>query len=143
MSEAQVEEAGTTPAEAHTRGQSLLDTRNRKMGELFSGKHYKIQKEVHLEQGQVFKTPFGHKGRHGFVLVEVDESGSQVEPKNTFIVGASVLKFAHEEYQAIYGGLPENFGKSARQLKAEEKAAETPSAEAEREESELADAATA
>lgn len=111
-------------AEGRTRGQSLLETRNKKMAELFQGHRYKVEREVHLEPGQVFKTPFGHKGRHGFVLIEVDTDGTVAQPENKFIVGASVLQVAHDDYQALHGGLPENFGKSARKVKAEAAATE-------------------
>jgi hypothetical protein len=122
--ETQTQEAPAATEETRTRGQSLLDTRNKKMAALFKDRHYKISKEVHLEPGQVFKTEFGHKGRHGFVLLEVDAQGNPATPEFKHIVGASVLKVAHEDYEAIYGGLPENFGKSARQLKAEAAAKE-------------------
>lgn len=56
-------------------------TRTEKMDELFKGKKYDILKEVHLEGEDRFQTPFGNKGRHGFVL---QEKGTD----NRFIVGS-------------------------------------------------------
>jgi hypothetical protein len=81
--------------EKRTRAEALLATHRQKMDELFSGKKYEIVKEVHLNEGQHFQTPFGNKGRHGFALREVSDH------KNHFTVGASVLRKAAEEYGAV------------------------------------------
>jgi hypothetical protein len=70
-------------------------TRQEQKDELFKGKKYTILKEVHLEGDERFQTPFGNKGRHGYVLEEVGNTS------NRFIVGASMLTQIAAEYGAV------------------------------------------
>lgn len=79
----------------NTRGASLLATRKQKMDELFAGKSFDIVEEVHLEGEDRFVTPFGNKGRNGFMLAEVGN------PNNTFIIGETMLKQVETDYKAI------------------------------------------
>jgi hypothetical protein len=102
--------AEPTVADGSTRGEALLATRNKKMAELFKGRKYRVAQKVDLPQGQVFVTPFGHKGRHGYVLIEVqaDNATQDASPEFRFVIGETVIKVAHEEYEALRDGLPED-----------------------------------
>lgn len=78
------------------RAASLLATRKAKMDEFFKGKKFTIAKEVHLDADKdPFVTPFGNKGRHGYVLVEVDNAA------NKFIIGETMLRQVAADYDAV------------------------------------------
>lgn len=95
------------PAEAAgTRSESLAATREAKMVELFSGKHYTVLQEVHLEKGQVFQTPLGNKGRNGYVIEQVDAEGNPVLNAETgrpvrHVVGIQTLTIAQDQFGAV------------------------------------------
>jgi hypothetical protein len=91
----------TEPVEA--KSEALKETRAEIMKRLFDGRKWKVLKEVHLGKNEQtglpdrFKTPFGNKGSHGFVLQEVREDDQDVRE----VVGATVLKRAAEEFGAV------------------------------------------
>lgn len=131
-----------TANEPKNRVQSLLETRQGKMDALFKGKKYKIAKEIKLEGEDRFVTPFGNKGRNGFALQLVSGEPAVIDDKklDKFIIGETMLKQVHTEYDAIEGGLPEKprkrrtkEQKAADDAKAaEEKAAKAAAKEAEK-----------
>ncbi len=103
----------SSSTEALSRSEKMSQTRADKMRALFQGKKYKILGEVHLskDDGEQFQTPFGNKGRNGFVLKE-DETGSKI------IVGEAVLRKADEQYSSILN-LPPAKPKRSRRTKAQ------------------------
>lgn len=113
MTDVNLEAEASAEAPKRTRGEALAVTRKAKFDEYFLDKKYSIIGEVHLDKDpetgkqQVFQTPFGNKGRHGFVL---QEEGTD----NKVVVGATVLRKAAKEYGAVE--LPE---KRTRRAKAE------------------------
>jgi len=76
------------------RGAALQEAREQKMKEAFEGQKFVIEREVHMPEGQVFQTPFGNKGRHGYVL-------KNVATGQLTVVGATVLKRISELYDAV------------------------------------------
>lgn len=58
-----------------------------------------------IEPPGVFVTPFGSRGRHGFVIIETGEDGRDIPGTGTSFGGA-VLHRANEAYHTI-SGLPE------------------------------------
>ncbi len=97
-----------------SRSEKMSQTRTGKMRSLFYGKKYKILGEVHLKEDEQFQTPFGNKGRNGFVLKEVD-TGTKI------IVGEAVLRKANEQYDSILD-LPPAKPKRSRRTKAQKAA---------------------
>jgi hypothetical protein len=85
------------------------------MSELFSQKKYLILGEIHLGEDEQFQTPFGNRGRHGFVLKE-QSTGKKI------MVGETILRKAASMYDAVVG-LPPEKPKRHRRTKAQ-KAAE-------------------
>lgn len=108
-----------------TRGESLLATREAKFKELFEGKKFDVKGEIHLEGEQRFQTPFGNKGRHGFVLVEVGN------PTNKFIVGETTLREAAEKFGAVEVPVKERKRRTKEQKAADDAADAAAKAEAE------------
>lgn len=76
------------------RGAKMAATRARKMAELFQGQRWQILAEVHLKPDEQFLTPFGNRGRHGFVLRNA-ASGVRI------FVGETVLRQAIREFGAV------------------------------------------
>lgn len=91
--------AEAVPAEKTPKGQVLADAHAAKMREVFQGKVYKILREVHLKENERFQTPFGNKGRHGFLLEPVDDQGNP--NGNRIVVGRAVLERAASEFKAV------------------------------------------
>ncbi len=56
----------------------------------------------------VFTTPFGTRGRHGFVVIEVDDDGKDI-PGSGSAFGEAVLRRANAAYNTI-SGLPAEDG---------------------------------
>lgn len=55
----------------------------------------------------VFQTPFGYKGRHGFLIVELDpETGNDLSPRNVVAFGHAVLAKAQDLWKCFPDGLP-------------------------------------
>ena len=55
----------------------------------------------------VFQTALGHKGRHGFLIVELDPgTGKDLEPQVVVSFGHGVLAKAQEMYDCFPLGLP-------------------------------------
>jgi hypothetical protein len=116
-------EADATAPEATTQAASdavsretkLAKTRAAKMSELFRHKKYLILGEIHLGNDEQFQTPFGNRGRHGFVLSE-QTTGKKI------VVGETMLRNAASMYDAVVG-LPPEKPKRHRRTKAQ-KAAE-------------------
>lgn len=104
MSEVDISEGKTA------RGAHLAALHAAKMEELFKDRKYTVRREVHLEGNQRFVTPFGNKGRHGFIL---DETGA--DPVHRLVVGESVLRRAAELYGSVE--LPESLVKKPREPK--------------------------
>lgn len=66
-----------------------------------------------IDQGEVwvtggsFSTPTGHRGRHGFMVAEVDPvTGADLDPQVRAIFGRSALIKAQSLYSAISGDIP-------------------------------------
>jgi hypothetical protein len=58
--------------------------------------------EFWVDPAGEFKTPFGHKGRHGFSICEVDpQTGADLEPRVSAAFGHKVLALAAGHYEAI------------------------------------------
>lgn len=76
------------------RGEALKATRQRKLDEAFAGRAFEVVAEVNLPPGQVFQTPFGNKGRHGYIIRD-RETGDRM------VVGKQVLRILHDQYQAV------------------------------------------
>jgi hypothetical protein len=74
----------------------MADTRAKKMAELFEGHRYAILGEIHLGDDEQFMTPFGNKGRHGWVIKDT-QSGKKI------MVGETVLRKAASMFDAIEG----------------------------------------
>ncbi len=65
-----------------------------KFDAVFTGRTFDIVREVHLDEGQVFVTRFGNRGRHGYVIRD-RESGEEM------VVGATMLKLIHDRYLGV------------------------------------------
>jgi hypothetical protein len=59
------------------RGSSTSETMARKTQEAFEGQKFTILGAIHLPMGEVYQTPMGSTGRHGFLLRN-DDSGEKV-----------------------------------------------------------------
>jgi hypothetical protein len=81
------------------RGAKMAVTRARKMAELFQDQQWKVLAEVHLGPNEQFLTPFGNRGRHGYVLRNL-ASGVRI------FVGETVLRQAITEFNAVPGAPP-------------------------------------
>lgn len=58
--------------------------------------------EFWVDKPGVFQTPLGHKGRHGFVVCEVDAvTGLDLQPLVQAAFGYASLQRAQEEYGAV------------------------------------------
>jgi len=68
-----------------TRSEALHASRQAKYSAFFQGKQYEVEKAVNLDPGQQFQTPFGNKGRTGFVIRDI-KTGDK------YTVGASALE---------------------------------------------------
>jgi hypothetical protein len=71
---------------------------------LYKGQHYTIVREIHLTDGSKFKTPFGHLGVKGYVLVNDNpeiandpEAGDMAK----HIVGRTLLEQIAGTYSAV------------------------------------------
>lgn len=95
------------------RGKVLQAIREEKMREAFEGKKFVIDSEIHYGPDERFETPFGNKGRHGFILRNV-ETGERL------VVGESVLRRISEQFKAV--DIPEK--KRKRRTKAQKAADE-------------------
>lgn len=101
----------TPVAEASAgRGAALQATRTAKLNKLFSeGRTYTFVRQIDLDEGNTFTTPFGNKGRHGFHIRRtggpaVEEGVIPIEvgsDEKGFIVGESMLKQIGEQYSEI------------------------------------------
>lgn len=89
------------------RGAHLAALLTAKLDKFFKGRKYTVRREVHLKKNERFVTPFGNKGRHGFIL---DETGAV--PPHRMVVGESVLRRVAEEYGSVE--LPESLVKKPR-----------------------------
>lgn len=91
----------TAEAQAElSRQNKMAHTRLRKMQELFEHRKYAILGEIRLEEDEQFQTPFGNRGRHGYVLQELVE-GRPTSHK--IVVGHTILHKASVLYDAIEG----------------------------------------
>lgn len=106
--------AKESASDEQSRGDKMRATRDRKMKELFEGKQYAILGEIHLSEDEQFQTPFGNKGRNGYVIKEVNSG-------NRLMVGETVLRKAHEKYGSV-PGLPPQKEKRFRRTKAQKQA---------------------
>jgi len=92
------------------RGAHLSELHEAKMAKLFKDRKYTVHREVHLEGNQRFVTPFGNKGRHGFILDEVGAT-----PPHRMVIGESMLRRVAEEYGSVE--LPAHLVKKPREPK--------------------------
>lgn len=77
-----------------TSGQKRSLTEQAKHRRFFEGKVWDIIDEVHLPPGQVFKTPFGRRARHGWILRE-RTTGEQIA------VGYTLLRYIHYKHLGV------------------------------------------
>ncbi len=109
--------------ERSDRGEKLYKAHSAKLRAAFEGKKYVIVKEFTLDADKKFATEFGNKGRHGFIIQNVDN------PEDKKVVGATVLRRIANEFGAV--DLPPETKKRTRRTKAQ-KAADDAQKEAER-----------
>jgi hypothetical protein len=119
------------PEGTQTRGEALRAVREAKFDSWFRGRCWRVAEEwtttrmvggdeVAYDKGEfwvtppgVFQTPLGHKGRHGFVIREIEpQSGIDKHPAVQAAFGFSTLKMANERYNCIRG-LPDEPRKKA------------------------------
>ena len=55
-----------------SRSASMKQSRQDKLDRIFKGRRWRLEREVHLPEGQVFQTPLGTKGRHGYLIFDPD-----------------------------------------------------------------------
>lgn len=87
------------------RSESLAVSRKAKMDELYSGKSFTIEGEVHLDPGKHFTTKLGNKGRHGWIIID-DATGEKQ------VVGQTTLELIATQYGAVV--LPEKPARGAK-----------------------------
>jgi len=70
----------------------MKQSRQDKLDRIFKGRRWRLEREVHLPEGQVFQTPLGTKGRHGYLIFDPDDPGTK------YVVGARLMRLVHDEY---------------------------------------------
>ena len=98
------ERESTTPEHLAETGRNLSRVNREKMERLYRDRRYTIAREVHLEDPQRFRTPFGHLGKHGYVLVSTDQAvldDPDAGETARHIVGATLLNRIAREYGAV------------------------------------------
>lgn len=109
-----------------SRGEALRRSRNQKMTDWFGGRRWRLATETSLENedvlirdgefwmkpGRVFRTPFGHKGRHGYVLQEIDQNGADI-PGSRVTFGWITLQNASEMFPGSVDVPPRPYGKKS------------------------------
>lgn len=74
------------------RSEALKASHVRRMAEWFEGRRWRVCSELNTDQqdilvkngefwvkdGKVFRSPLGNKGKHGYILQEVDEAGNDI-----------------------------------------------------------------
>jgi hypothetical protein len=63
--------AAEKPGSGDLRRKALQESRQRRYAEYFDGRKWRIAGKFQLPKGQAFQTPFGHKGRAGWIIQEV------------------------------------------------------------------------
>ena len=61
--------------------------------------------EFQIDQPGVFVTPMGHRGRHGFLVIETDDAGQDI-PGSEQAFGEATLRRANDAFGTV-SGLPE------------------------------------
>lgn len=115
-----------------TRSEAAKDARDKRLRAWFGKRRWRVMTEmsgerrqrlgvaremsvVRYDQGEfwiitrdrVFQTPFGYKGRHGFLIIEVDpETGADLNPLSVAAFGYGVLTKAQELFKSFPDGLP-------------------------------------
>lgn len=84
----------TVAVTGSARSESLRTIRQNKLDAAFKGRKFDIEREVHLPEGQAFRTLLGNTGRHGWVIRDRD-SGQQ------WVVTSYLLRTIFERYQGI------------------------------------------
>lgn len=104
---------------------ALKQARERKQAEWFNCRRWRVAEEVTgtrpftangvemiitYDRGQFkipvpgkFKTPLGHAGRMGYLIVEMDEQGQDLVPEVMAAFGATALRQAQARYGLIVG----------------------------------------
>jgi hypothetical protein len=62
--------------------------------------------EFWVQHPGVFQTPLGHRGKRGFLVMETDVNGSDLNPPSVAAFGHLTLKRARDEFGAV-SGLPD------------------------------------
>lgn len=75
-------------------GDAIRAGKLRKLDEAMVGRQWEIVQEVHLPEGQVFMTEYGGRGRHGYILRDV-ETGERI------VVGRKMLRTIHDRYNSV------------------------------------------
>jgi hypothetical protein len=101
------------------RGDSLRRAREEKRDSFFKGRHWRVRTEVTerresdgtvivydkgefwVQPPEVFQTPLGHRGRHGFLLRETGADGKDLAPANDVAFGFVTLKTASDLYGSV------------------------------------------
>lgn len=98
-----------------TRSASIRESRAARMSYWFKGRQWRIctelsgpvdggtctEGEVRLTAPSVFQTPFGHRGRHGYIIQEVARSDGRDLSTRPVTFGLKVLREAQELYGSI------------------------------------------
>lgn len=77
-----------------SRGENVRATRKKRLDQLFHGRKFVIEREVHLPMGQVFETVLGNRGRHGYIIRDEDNG-------ERFVFGLAILRVIHDQYHGI------------------------------------------
>ncbi len=77
-----------------TPGQKKSKADADKQFQFFEGKLWDIIAEVHLPPGECFRTPFGRRARHGWILRE-RTTGEQIA------VGYTLLRYIHNTHLGV------------------------------------------
>jgi hypothetical protein len=100
-------------------GNALRRSREQKMEQWFGGRRWRLATETSLENedvlirdgefwtkdGKVFRTPFGHKGHHGYILQEITQDGADI-PGSRATFGWITLQHASEMFPGSVAEVP-------------------------------------
>jgi hypothetical protein len=109
------------PGLYQTRSEVAKAARDERMREWFGTRKWRVKTEVTrtmlgimydhgefwVKPPNVFQTPFGHKGRHGLIITEIDpDTGKDLVPAVLAAFGHTALVKAQDLYKCFPAGLP-------------------------------------
>ena len=77
------------------RSEDTKARRQAKLDALFKGRRFVVKSEVHLSGDEVFRTPLGNLGQHGYLVAQADD------PSVLYCVGERLLRLMHDQYDAV------------------------------------------